>query len=1251
MKKLTSTILLMLVLLLTFGTVTATLAQNNGGVVAYITTEGSVRTGEMATVTVGLENPQGRPMCSVANVSFTIPADVQLKSGELIQMFETIHPGESRQASIVLGAQFASQVPQSNPTQGGGNTGIVVIEGSITPSQDSMGTVENNIAPPQTGDSTKTAVIVAAVAIVCAVVALVIVHTFCGKVTERVFMILMVSVFAFGAIGYAAPTFAENEISAGSITLETTVFGDNGAEYKVQAQVDWTMKFEPINILVVGSGLIARDGEGVEHDTRLFLQSICEDAGIPVNIESIVIPSNYNLYEAGLTGESQSKVKDALESKKFDYVVLQMGRDYVLTLETTKEKDLAAIKNIEKYLMDTNPDGKLVFFVPPYRNDMGSKYWESYSYRKGWSTIADHAAGIRAYMAEVAGQLQQTPIYADVLSAFEEKLVQGINVFHETEVDFPSVDGSFVAAVKMFEAIFGESAYGLGGMTVADENGKEYTISNYLAKLYGLASGDGEEIDPNTVSILMVGTDLIARSGRNSTHDSRLFLQTMCEDANIPVYMESIIKSTNYNVYESGLTGTNQSRVNAALNNHKFDFVVVQMGKDYVLTDPSKAEAELIALRNIEQYLKDTNPDGKLVLIVPTYRNNMQTAYWTSFVIYNDWSTIQDHSVGIKAYVKKQADQLSQQPIIADVLSAFEEKLAQGIQVFHEDYNDYSSVDGSFITAATIFEALFNKSAYGYGSASVTTDADEVLSISNELASMYGITPASGAGRVSKYDWSHEVITQEVEALQVIAKAFYDRRYYVQYDQLSMERVNLTSHRGNSRAIPEDATAQKLLYTDCAYFVRMCYYNAFEYDFGAAFTTAGLVKLSDIRTFYWEKDDGNVEQAAQNLLQVLQPGDLIAYRNAANTNGHVLLYIGSGKLLHSTGFGGIDYNYTRKADNFEPGGTLIYSTMDELLNKNDPQYLFADKSVLVVLRPLMEDLTITENTKARVAGLQNIVVSKTTSHPDGVTANPGDTVTFTIEIKNNNNTVKSVQITEVVPAGMTYNGTSGAGSTLHWDMEIDAGETMQFSYSFVVNNDVEYDTMISCANTKVNGVQINDCPVYVMKTLSVEQQNSIVAAAQTVTSAENSLDFAKQAYANAFNYALPIDNTEAIFTEVFNTPSGGCVKPTQSGGEIRSMMVETIYGGQNTKTESALLGVRTSNPTTVNMVAGDILVFFTGDSADTGEIYLYLGNDKLVSVKNGEIVAYDTVLRSQAVTVSLLGQYAFCLLRPSAVMP
>ena len=185
----------------------------------------------------------------------------------------------------------------------------------------------------------------------------------------------------------------------------------------------------------------------------------------------------------------------------------------------------------------------------------------------------------------------------------------------------------------------------------------------------------------------------------------------------------------------------------------------------------------------------------------------------------------------------------------------------------------------------------------------------------------------------------------------------------------------------------------------------------------------------------------------------------------------------------------------------------------------------------------------------------------------------------------------------------------------------------------------------------MNGVQINDCPVYIKKTLTAEQQSSIVAAAQAVLAASDGLDLAKQAYVGAFNFELPITDMNAIFTEVFGTPSGGCVRPTLSGGQIRSMMVETIYGGQNTKTENGLLGTRTSNPVVDNMVAGDLLVFFTGSTADTGELYICLGGNNLLSVKDGSIVAYDTVCRAYGVTVSLLGQYAFCLLRPSAVMP
>ena len=64
MKKLTLTVLLTLVLILTLGTTAGALAQGEGSVTTFINVNGSVRTGERATVTVTLNNAQGQRACS-----------------------------------------------------------------------------------------------------------------------------------------------------------------------------------------------------------------------------------------------------------------------------------------------------------------------------------------------------------------------------------------------------------------------------------------------------------------------------------------------------------------------------------------------------------------------------------------------------------------------------------------------------------------------------------------------------------------------------------------------------------------------------------------------------------------------------------------------------------------------------------------------------------------------------------------------------------------------------------------------------------------------------------------------------------------------------------------------------------------------------------------------------------------------------------------------------------------------------------
>ena len=91
---------------------------------------------------------------------------------------------------------------------------------------------------------------------------------------------------------------------------------------------------------------------------------------------------------------------------------------------------------------------------------------------------------------------------------------------------------------------------------------------------------------------------------------------------------------------------------------------------------------------------------------------------------------------------------------------------------------------------------------------------------------------------------------RKLEALFTAAEAYMDRGFWVQYDQLSMDRLIRITPRRRFTLPPEAATSQQRLYLDCATYVCAAFYNAFGYQLEANVTwyrTAFFATISQAR--------------------------------------------------------------------------------------------------------------------------------------------------------------------------------------------------------------------------------------------------------------------------------------------------------------------------------------------------------------------------------------------------------------------
>ena len=136
------------------------------------------------------------------------------------------------------------------------------------------------------------------------------------------------------------------------------------------------------------------------------------------------------------------------------------------------------------------------------------------------------------------------------------------------------------------------------------------------------------------------------------------------------------------------------------------------------------------------------------------------------------------------------------------------------------------------------------------------------------------------------------------QAVLAVAKAFYDRGAYIQYDQRSMDRVLQLTPRRRKYLPPEAANSQYTQFLDCSGYVSAIYLQAFGYELPSDLTWLMIDQIKP-RVFYYEFTH---EETVQELLKLreevcalLQPGDLITYDRGTD-NGHVVMYLGADPL-------------------------------------------------------------------------------------------------------------------------------------------------------------------------------------------------------------------------------------------------------------------------------------------------------------------------------------------------------------------
>lgn len=466
-----------------------------------------------------------------------------------------------------------------------------------------------------------------------------------------------------------------------------------------------------------------------------------------------------------------------------------------------------------------------------------------------------------------------------------------------------------------------------------------------------------------------------------------------------------------------------------------------------------------------------------------------------------------------------------------------------------------------------------------------------------------------------------DTFTDAQKAIVAYAESMILRGDRAQYDAGSMMAPDKRYEYGTNS--PEDYTSDSWKYYNCANLTFDSYYFGLGLHTGSNWYTSQIIQSAQSQKIYYYKPTGtetDAEKQAQSdaFYAALQPGDTIVLRRK-NDTGHALLYIGNGIVIHSTG------GSYKSADTSGTGaGVEAYEATVRYLNVYDffdpkcdnggaySYFVFGGQvTQFGIYRPLKNwNSTIPQEALNRVNNLQGIAVEKVASKAFGQTVNVGEELTYFFKFLNAGDTDKTLEITDIIPAGTTLVSAQGAtvnGNNLSWQITIPAGEKAEISYTVKVGANVPNNKLES-KSAKVGGVTVRSSDLYVAKTLTEAEQQKIIDAAKSLSkSSLRNFELLNEIYKTALGIEKVFEHTtmSTFHSQLFEKKSGAS-KYTIINNQYGAMAVNGLCGGRNFNCDDeGAQGWLTRLAREENLVVGDVLV---GRTSSATNIYIYLGD-------------------------------------------
>ena len=347
----------------------------------------------------------------------------------------------------------------------------------------------------------------------------------------------------------------------------------------------------------------------------------------------------------------------------------------------------------------------------------------------------------------------------------------------------------------------------------------------------------------------------------------------------------------------------------------------------------------------------------------------------------------------------------------------------------------------------------------------------------------------------------------------------------------------------------------------------------------------------------------------ENYEENLRPGDIYV------DQGHVVFYIGNGKIIHSTpsnyngGAKGGKFDMNTGIDKVEPDGSVWLTDLLPQCGEKDnriellrPLDFFAKDFDGDLSNDIVKDVTIPEKTKSRVKYPMMDIDRTVSVTPFGSVAQK-DLLEYTIKIANKTNdehylvwgerynmaevTYKDLVVTEKIPAGAEFAEASNGGTfkdgVITWNLDdIKPGETVTLSFKLKAVGEIGTIIKNDCgmvANIPSNIIYTTIGNAKLTDEQKVELTKLSASGAEALQGFGSDTDFAEGIYkAMGKELSLPTASelAEEMFTSTLHQPESaeeyGLITSVHKPMNLfilnnkesahRSMLIDRYWGGR-----------------------------------------------------------------------------------------